>query len=73
MNKANIKLVDNPCNPKHLADMVNMVDAGEISGKQAKIVFEEIMQGKDPKKVVEEKDVYKRQPLRTVNRTRWRI
>ena len=55
LNKANIKLVDNPCNPKHLADMVNMVDAGEISGKQAKIVFEDIMQGKDPKKVVEEK------------------
>ena len=55
LNKANIKLNDNPCDPKHLADMVNMVDAGEISGKQAKVVFEEIMKGKDPKKVVEEK------------------
>ena len=32
-----------------------MVEAGEISGKQAKTVFEEIMKGKDPKKVVEEK------------------
>ena len=29
--------------------------AQEISGKQAKVVFEEIMKGKDPKKVVEEK------------------
>ncbi len=55
LNKANIKITDNPCKPKHLADMINMVEAGEISGKQAKVVFEEIMQGKDPKTVVEEK------------------
>ena len=55
LNKANIKVADNPCCPEHLADMINMVDKGEISGKQAKIVFEEIMKGKDPKQVVEEK------------------
>lgn len=35
--------------------MINMVEKGEISGKQAKVVFEEIMKGKDPRKVVEEK------------------
>ena len=55
LNKANIKIANNPCDAKHLADMINMVEAGEISGKQAKVVFEEIMQGKDPKTVVEEK------------------
>ncbi|EDP11879.1 Asp-tRNA(Asn)/Glu-tRNA(Gln) amidotransferase subunit GatB [Amedibacillus dolichus] len=55
LNKANIKVKDNPCKPQHLADMINMVDKGEISGKQAKVVFEEIMLGKDPKQVVEEK------------------
>lgn len=55
LNKANIKLHENPCQPKHLADMINMVQAGEISGKQAKVVFEEVMKGKDPKQVVEEK------------------
>ena len=55
LNKASIKISDNPCDPRYLGDMINMVDAGEISGKQAKIVFEEIMKGKDPKKVVEEK------------------
>lgn len=55
LNKASIKVSDNPCNPKHLADMINMMDGGEISGKQAKEVFEEIMKGKDPKQVVEEK------------------
>lgn len=55
LNKANIKLEDNPCAPRHLADMLEMIKAGDISSKQAKQVFEEIMQGKDPKKVVEEK------------------
>lgn len=55
LNKASIKIADNPCNPAYLGEMINMVDAGEISGKQAKVVFEEIMKGKDPKKVVEEK------------------
>lgn len=55
LNKASIKISDNPCDPRYLGDMINMVDAGEISGKQAKIVFEEIMKGKNPKKVVEEK------------------
>lgn len=55
LNKNNIKLIDNPLNPKHLAAMIKMIKAQEISGKQAKVVFEEMMLGKDPKKVVEEK------------------
>lgn len=55
LNKANIKISENPCKPEYLADMINMVDKGEISGKQAKVVFEEIMLGKNPKDVVEEK------------------
>lgn len=55
LNKANLKLSENPCDPKHLATMIDMVNVGEISGKQAKVVFEEIMKGKDPKQVVEEK------------------
>lgn len=55
LNKAVLKPENNPCDPKHLAEMINMVKAGEISSKQAKVVFEEIMKGKDPKTVVEEK------------------
>lgn len=55
LNKANTKPEDNPCDPKHLADMINMVKQGDISSKQAKIVFAEIMQGKDPHQVVKEK------------------
>lgn len=55
LNKANIKIKDNPCQANHLADMIKMINAGDISGKQAKVVFEEMMAGKDPKTVVEEK------------------
>lgn len=55
LNKNNIKLVDNPLQPTHLAEMLAMIKKGEISGKQAKVVFEEMMKGKDPKTVVEEK------------------
>ena len=55
LNKTNLKLRDNPCKASSLAQMINMVEKGEISGKQAKVVFEEIMKGKDPRKVVEEK------------------
>ena len=55
LNKENISIDKNPLNPKHLADMIAMIKGGEISGKQAKVVFEEMMKGKDPKKVVEEK------------------
>lgn len=55
LNKANLKASENPCNPKHLADMINMIKDATISSKQAKTVFEEIMKGKDPKQVVEEK------------------
>ena len=43
------------CRPQHLAVMIDMIQKGEISGKQAKIVFEEMMKGKDPKVIAEEK------------------
>lgn len=55
LNKLNVKPENNPCNPLHLAEMLQMIKEGTISSKQAKIVFEEIMQGKDPKQVVAEK------------------
>lgn len=55
LNKENIKLVDNPLSASHLAEMIHMISQGEISGKQAKVVFEEMMKGKDPKTIVEEK------------------
>ncbi len=55
LNKINCKWENNPCDPKHLAEMINMIKAGTISSKQAKVVFEEIMKGKNPQQVVKEK------------------
>ncbi len=55
LNKENKTLAELSCEPKHLAAMIEMVKAGEISSKQAKSVFEEILRGKDPKQVVAEK------------------
>ena len=55
LNKRNLSIQENPCRPDYLGDMINMIKNQEISGKQAKVVFEEIMEGKDPKQVVEEK------------------
>lgn len=55
LNKNRISIKDNPCKPEHLGLLIKMIGNGEISGKQAKIVFEEMMSGKDPRSVVEEK------------------
>lgn len=55
LNKESISFDENKLQPKHLAVMIDMIVKGEISGKQAKVVFEEMMQGKDPKKIAEEK------------------
>ena len=55
LNKEGISFNENPCKPQYLAEMIEMMVKGEISSKQAKTVFEEIMKGKDPKVVVEEK------------------
>ena len=49
------KFAKKPCSSENLASLINVIEAGEISGKQGKVVFEEVMQGKDPKKVIEEK------------------
>lgn len=55
LNKENRSFEENLCQPRHLADMIEMMVHDEISSKQAKTVFEEVVKGKDPKKVVEEK------------------
>lgn len=55
LNKANRKINENICKPEDLAEMINMVKAGEISSKQAKEVFEDVFEGKDPKQVVKDK------------------
>ena len=55
LNKEGISFEENKLQPEHLAVMIDMIIKGEISGKQAKVVFEEMMQGKDPKAVAEAK------------------
>lgn len=55
LNKNNLSYAKIPCKSEDLATLINVIEAGEISGKQGKVVFEEVMQGKDPKKVIEEK------------------
>ena len=55
LNKNNLTFKKVPCSSENLASLINVIEAGEISGKQGKVVFEEVMQGKDPKKVIEEK------------------
>lgn len=56
LKQENKEIQDAPIRPKHLADMLNLIDAGTISGKIAKTVFEEILKtGSDPARIVEEK------------------
>jgi aspartyl-tRNA(Asn)/glutamyl-tRNA(Gln) amidotransferase subunit B len=55
LNAANVEISDALVKPEHLAQMLNMIDCGIISGKIAKTVFEEMFQtGKLPRQVVEE-------------------
>ena len=45
-----------PVTPAHLAELLQLIDAGVVSGKIAKSVFEEMYRsGKTPKTIVEEK------------------
>ncbi len=47
-----------PVSPENLAQLLNMVEKGTISGKIAKTVFEEMLEsGKDPEAVVKEKNL----------------
>jgi aspartyl-tRNA(Asn)/glutamyl-tRNA(Gln) amidotransferase subunit B len=41
--------------PEQLAEMIGMIDAGEISNAQAKKLVDDLMAGKDPKQAAEEK------------------
>ena len=54
LNKTGKTLTEINLNPLHLAQMIEMIVGNEISSKQAKLVFEELLKGKDPKTVVKE-------------------
>jgi aspartyl-tRNA(Asn)/glutamyl-tRNA(Gln) amidotransferase subunit B len=56
LNEENKTIEGCSLTPKHLVDMLALIDKGTISGKIAKTVFEEMYRtGKDPETVVKEK------------------
>jgi aspartyl-tRNA(Asn)/glutamyl-tRNA(Gln) amidotransferase subunit B len=55
LNKNNAALASVEENAGELAALINLVNDGTISSKQAKEVFDEVMQGKKAAQVVEEK------------------
>ena len=56
LNEKNLEITESPISAGNLSKLINLIKDGTISGKIAKIVFENMMEGdKDPKKIVEEK------------------
>ncbi len=56
LNEKNIEITESPISAGNLSKLINLIKDGTISGKIAKTVFENMMEGdKDPKKIVEEK------------------
>lgn len=56
LNEAGKDVMDVPLTPKHLVDMLELIEKGTISGTIAKVVFEEMFNyGKPPWMVVKEK------------------
>ena len=56
LNEKNLEITDSPISAGNLSKLINLIEDGTISGKIAKTVFEQMMEGDmDPKKIVEEK------------------
>ncbi len=56
LNEKNLEIAESPISAGNLSKLINLIKDGTISGKIAKTVFEQMMEGdKDPKKIVEEK------------------
>ena len=54
LREHNVSITESSMKPEHLASMVNMIEEGTISSKQAKTkVLDKLMQGEDPKDIVE--------------------
>ncbi|MCF0111750.1 MAG: Asp-tRNA(Asn)/Glu-tRNA(Gln) amidotransferase subunit GatB [Erysipelotrichaceae bacterium] len=53
LNRENTPLSDCKIKPEHLAAMVEMIAKKEISGKQAKELFPDVVKGEDPKKLAD--------------------
>ena len=56
LNDKNLEISDSPVSAKNLAKLINLIKDGIISGKIAKTVFEQMINGnEDPQKIVDEK------------------
>ena len=56
LNKKNIDIKNSPVSSKNLANLINLISSGEISGKIAKQVFELMVNtGDEPSKIIKEK------------------
>ena len=56
LNEKNLEITESPISAGNLSKLINLIKDGTISGKIAKTVFEQMMEGdKDPKKIVEDK------------------
>lgn len=56
LNTANVQIENSPIKPVQLGKMIGMIDAGTISGKIAKTVFQEMWtSSKEPEVIVKEK------------------
>ncbi len=55
LNKTGLQLANSQLSALELAEMINLVEKGEISSKQAKVVFEEIFNGAKTQEVIEAK------------------
>ena len=56
LNEKNLEISESPISAKNLSKLINLIKDGTISGKIAKTVFEEMINGdKDPQKIIETK------------------
>ncbi len=56
LNEENLTINESPVKPEHIAELVELIDSGVISGKIGKEIFEEVFKTqKSPKSIVEEK------------------
>ena len=55
INKSNSSILDINMSAENFGSLINMIESNEISGKQAKEIFGEIVDGADPKELIEKR------------------
>ena len=55
LNKNEKTINESEAEPKHVANLISLINEGKISSTQAKELIDDLMAGKDPKEVVKEK------------------